>query len=67
MEYRDSEVAWTNDFINGYMAKDYGEGIPSTEVWTVGVEHFADTRRMGSLFRRHPDLFQMIVGLSRGS
>ncbi len=67
MEYRDSEVAWTNDFINGYMGKDYGEAALSTEVWTVGVEHFADTRRMGSLFRRHPDLFQMIVGLSRGS
>lgn len=61
--YRDDEVAWKDDFINGYMGKDYGQDV--TEVWTVAVEHFTDSRTMGTLFRRHPDLFQMVVGLSK--
>lgn len=61
--YRDEEVAWKDDFLNGYMGKDYGQDI--TEVWTVAVEHFTDSRTMGALFRRHPDLFQMMVGLSK--
>jgi len=61
--YGDQEVAWKDDFINAYMGKDYGENV--TEVWTVAVEHFTDSRTMGTLFRRHPDLFRMIVGLSK--
>jgi Phage Mu protein F like protein len=66
--YRDGEWAWVDNYQNPYMGKYYpntSEGVVSSEVWTVAVEHFADVRNMHSLFRKHPDLFKMLVGLSQ--
>jgi hypothetical protein len=66
--YRDGEWAWVDNYQNPYMGKYYpntSEGVVSSEVWTVAVEHFADVRDMHSLFRKHPDLFKMLVGLSQ--
>lgn len=76
--YRASERAWIDDYINPYMGKYYpstdwdkysnssikGEVI-MTEVWTMGVEHFVDANKMLKLYSKHPDLFEMIVGMSK--
>ena len=29
------------------------------------VERFADPQKMGALYKQHPELFELIVGMSR--
>lgn len=68
--YKDHEVVWADEYLDPYMGKYYANkfnGAAATEVWTMAVEHFASPVDMGKLARKHPDLFQMVVGLSQQS
>jgi len=74
-KYDASEHALVNDYMDAYMGKVYKdydlkrygiEGkIESTEVLTMSVERFADSKKMGALYNKHPELFELIVGMSR--
>ena len=39
-------------------------GNPS-EVLTMSIQEFSDPSLMGKLYRTHPDLFELVVGMSR--
>lgn len=68
--YRTEEVAWVDDYVNPYMGKYYPKppNIPaSTEVWTIAAEHFTHPMMMAKFFKKHPDLFRIMVGLSQTS
>ena len=65
--YPTHEVAWNDDYLNPYMGKYY-DNANSTEVWTMAVEMFGEgPKGMRALFSKHPELFRMVVGLSRRS
>jgi len=75
IKYDASEDALVNDYMDAYMGKVYrasdlkrfgiNEKIESTEVLTMSVERFADSKKMGALYNKHPELFELIVGMSR--
>ena len=50
-----------------YDFKRFGidEKIEATESLTMTVERFADPQKMGALYKQHPELFELIVGMSR--
>jgi SPP1 gp7 family putative phage head morphogenesis protein len=73
--YRSSEVAFLDKYKDAYMGKVYdmfdydysyikGKINPS-EVLTMSIQEFADPSLMGKLYRTHPDLFELVVGMSR--
>ena len=75
--YRSSEVAFLDKYKDAYMGKVYdmfdydysyikGKINPS-EVLTMSIQEFADPSLMGKLYRTHPDLFELIVGMSRAT
>ena len=59
------EVAYVNRYMTEYMGKFYA-GTSSTEVWTVAIQEFYEETgaAMNNVYRYHPDLYEMIVGLS---
>jgi SPP1 gp7 family putative phage head morphogenesis protein len=66
--YKDNEITWADDYLDPYMGKLYDykhDGATTSEVWTMAVEHFANETDMAKLAKKHPDLFQMVVGLSQ--
>lgn len=65
IDYGDGEIAYADDYQNVYMGKIYPEGSGATEVLTVAAESFVSADRMSMLARKHPDLFQIMVGLSQ--
>jgi len=78
IRYKDPEVAFVNDYLNPYMGKVYGDykfpeyGLGNqvfnpSEVLTMSVETFADVDKMVKLYRVHPDLFELVVGMSRAT
>jgi len=76
INYKNSEDALVNDYINPYMGKVYMkydfsrfgiDAVDPTEVLTMSVENFDSASHMTKLFRKHPDLFKLIVGMSRAS
>jgi len=78
IRYKDPEVAFVNDYLNPYMGKVYGDykfpeyGLGNqvfnpSEVLTMSVETFADVDKMVKLYRVHPDLFEVVVGMSRAT
>lgn len=76
INYKNVEDALVNDYLDPYMGKVYMkynfsrfgiEAVDPTEVLSMGVEHFDSASHMTKLFRQHPDLFKMIVGMSRAS
>ena len=78
IRYKDPEVAFVNDYLNPYMGKVYGDykfpeyGLGDqvfnpSEVLTMSVETFADVDKMVKLYRVHPDLFEIVVGMSRAT
>ena len=76
INYNNHEVALVDEYINPYMGKVYGkynfsrfgiEEVDPTEVLTMSVENFDSASHMTKLFRKHPDLFKLIVGMSRAS
>ena len=75
--YRSSEVAFLDKYKDAYMGKVYdmfdydysyikGKVNPS-EVLTMSIQEFADPSLMGKLYRTHPDLFELVVGMSRAA
>ena len=45
---------------------DYIKGtINPSEVLTMSVETFSDVEKMQTLIQKHPDLFEVVVGMSR--
>jgi len=73
--YRSSEVAFLDKYKDAYMGKVYdmfdydysyikGKINPS-EVLTMSIQEFADPSLMAKLYRTHPDLFELVVGMSR--
>ncbi len=75
--YRSSEVAFLDKYKDAYMGKVYdmfdydysyikGKINPS-EVLTMSIQEFADPSLMGKLYRTHPDLFELVVGMSRAA
>ena len=75
--YRSSEVAFLDKYKDAYMGKVYdmfdydysyikGKINPS-EVLTMSIQEFADPSLMGKLYRTHPDLFELVVGMSRAT
>ena len=66
-DYGEQEIAYADDFQNVYMGKVYPDGSNATEVLTVAAESFVSADRMSMLARKHPDLFQIMVGLSQTS
>ena len=65
IDYGEGEIAYADDFQNVYMGKIYPEGSGATEVLTMAAENFVSADRMSMLARKHPDLFQIMVGLSQ--
>ena len=73
--YRDRELAFVNEYKDAYMGKiydmyDYSEPyikgkINPSEVLTMSVQEFSDPKLMGKLYRTHPELFELVVGMSR--
>lgn len=66
--YRDDEIAVVGDFMHPYMGKVYapnpGRRQNNTEVWSMAMEKFASPEQMATLYRKHPELFEVIVGLA---
>ena len=44
---------------------DFKNKINPSEVLTMSVETFADVENMQTLIQKHPDLFELVVGMSR--
>ena len=75
IKYDPREDALVNDYLDAYMGKVYkpydfkrfgiDEKIEATESLTMTVERFADPQKMGALYKQHPELFELIVGMSR--
>jgi len=76
INYRKEELAFVNDYKNAYMGKvydmydyskygDFKNKINPSEVLTMSVETFADASSMQTLILKHPDLFELVVGMSR--
>lgn len=59
--YRDDEVALPDKFISPYVGKIYQKG--TTEVISMGVEHFADAKSLARLRKEDPDHFNFILGV----
>lgn len=57
------EVGVIDEFLTPYMGRVYKKGY--TEVISVAMEHFATPEGMARLRRAHPELFEMVVGLSQ--
>jgi hypothetical protein len=60
--YRKDEVAVIDNFVDPYMGKVYKDRF--TEVVSMTIEHFSEPYLMSSLFKSHPDLFVLGVGLA---
>ena len=41
--------------------------INPSEVLTMSIQEFSDPTLMGKLYRTHPDLFELVVGMSRAT
>ena len=74
--YRDTELAFVDDYKNSYMGKvydmydyskygDFKNKINPSEVLTMSVETFSSPVNMQTLIQKHPDLFELVVGMSR--
>jgi hypothetical protein len=56
--------ALVGDFIDDYVGRIY-PGRPSTEVFTVGMEHMYNGESMARLLARDPEHFFLIMGIRR--
>jgi len=59
--YREDEVAYPGDFLHPYMGKYYEDG--STEVISMGIQHFASATEMALLRKEDPGMYNMMIGL----
>lgn len=61
--YTDDEVVVLDRFLNPYMGKVYSSN--HTEVFTMAIQQFSHEMYMVNLYRKHPDLFELVVGMSQ--
>lgn len=61
--YEDKEVAVMDKFDNPYMGKVYRHS--STEVISIAMEAFSSPQSMTLLYINHPELFEVVAGLTR--
>ncbi len=61
--YGDHEVALPDNFINPYVGKIYGDRGASTEVVSMGLEHFTSGLKMRELLEKDPEHFYYTVGV----
>jgi hypothetical protein len=59
--YRDNEIALPDKFISPYVGKIYDRG--TTEVLSMGIEHFSDPKSLAHLRKEDPDHFNFILGV----
>lgn len=60
--YDSGELAVADRFISPYMGKVYKSG--TSEVLSMAVQHFVYPWDMARMYKAHPDLFNVVVGLS---
>jgi hypothetical protein len=64
--YGPGEKAFADTYLHPYMGKVYeGANSSSTEVWTMALQHFASVSGMVTLYRAHPELFEIGVGMAK--
>ena len=65
--YGDDEVAYPDKFLTPYVGKSYEArgGALSTEVVSMGVEHFQDPVRLTRFAMEDPDHFALVLGIIR--
>lgn len=69
-QFRPEEGAWVDDYVTPYMGKYYSKPVSapaSTEVWTTAAEHFNHPLTMAKFYKKHPDIFKLMVGLSQST
>ena len=59
LNYRADETAVPDNFVHPYVGKLYGNGI--TEVHSVGLQHFADGRKLVQLFKQDREHFDLMI------
>jgi hypothetical protein len=62
MNYKPEEIAVLDTFLSPYLGKRYKDNF--TEIVSSTLEHFAEPHLMAHLYKRHPDLFTLGVGLA---
>ena len=63
-KYKDAYMGKVYDMFDYDYSYIKGKINPS-EVLTMSIQEFADPSLMGKLYRTHPDLFELVVGMSR--
>lgn len=63
MNYKPEEVAVLDTFLSPYLGKRYKDNA-LTEIVSSTLEHFAEPHLMAHLYKKHPDLFTLGVGLA---
>jgi hypothetical protein len=61
-DYRDTEMAFSGNFIDPYVGKIYGSAGTPTEVISMGVELFRDPKLMSSFYKQDPEHFNFVLG-----
>jgi len=62
MDYKPEEIAVLDTFLSPYLGKRYKDNF--TEIVSSTLEHFAEPHLMAHLYKKHPDLFTLGVGLA---
>jgi hypothetical protein len=64
--YKSDEVAYVDTYMSPYMGKVYSGQYAksSSEVWSMALQQFASPDHMVKLYRQHPELFEVGVGLA---
>jgi len=59
--YRPDEIALPGPFADAYVAKIYSDG--TTEILSMGLQHFAQPHDMQKLYERDKSMFQFMLGV----
>ena len=63
--YGEDEIAHPDKFLHPYVGKAYPDG--STEVLSMGLEHFTNAIEMQKLYKADPDHFAFILGMLKAA
>jgi hypothetical protein len=67
-QYDSTEIAYSDEWISPYVGKVYGSGLlkmESTEVISMGIQHFTDPAKMWELYVSDPEHFWLTIGAIR--
>ena len=69
--YEAQELAIVDKFLSKYMGKVYYNPLApaaayqrTTEVWSKSFEYFTNPQAMATLYKAHPEIFEVIVGMA---